>query len=45
MPSTDTFAANHGQNSWLGRPFRSASAMTFSPFRSTVSALDCSTSR
>ena len=29
-------AANHGQNSPLGVPFRSDSAMTSSPWRSTA---------
>src|SRR6478752_1318745 len=46
MPSTETFAANHGQNSCAGRPFRSASAITLSPLLSTESArVSCTSSR
>ena len=39
MPSTETLAANHGQNSWIGRPLRSASSMTLMPLPSTRAAV------
>src|SRR5690348_13245058 len=35
MPSTETFAANQGQNSWRGVPLRSASVMTLAPLSSS----------
>ena len=38
MPSTETLAANHGQNSWIGLPLRSASSMTLMPLPSTRGA-------
>src|SRR4051812_25291935 len=34
MPSTETLAANQGQNRSRGRPCRSASSMVFRPFSS-----------
>src|ERR1700750_1155345 len=37
MPSTETFAANQGQNRSCGWPLRSLSAMTLMPFASTWS--------
>src|SRR3954462_11466082 len=39
MPSTETFAANHGQKRSLGRPLRSASSTISMPRVSSVSAL------
>ena len=41
MPSTETLAANHGQNSWIGLPLRSASSMTLMPLPSTRGARVC----
>ncbi len=38
IASTETLAANHGQNRSRGEPLRSVSAMTLMPFCSTRDA-------